>query len=847
MTAGEPRALFAGKWLFAAIVPLSALVLGSLWTPVLMVFAALAAIACALLWMHPRDDEPPRTRLLLAAMVVLVLFTAFQALPLPAAFVRVVAPASADVWERVLVPFREPAPSWFSISVAPAATRVEVLRGIFYLCMLLGAVRIAAIEDGTRFLERLVVFSGATMAIVTLAHAAFGADRVFGIYRPREAYAYEVGRYGPLLNTNHVAAYLDGATCVALAVSLSRRPAMPRPLAIASVILTAATAVWVGSRGGTGALLFGIVLTAALVAYSRRRFASTGVAAAVVMLGIVVSAALVGFASSESARVDLAGHDVSKLMIARDALTLVPRAPLFGFGRGAFETVFPTVAHATTYVTFTHPEDLVAQWAVEWGPIVALVAAILGFAALRPTAMLVAPRPAVGAWAAIAGCLVHEVVDYHLEVPGIVALFCVIAALVVASRNNAPRSSRAPERKMLRRAAFAAAGATVLVLVWTLPDASHMLAADRADLGAAAGDRTVSTESFRAELHAAMLRYPAEPFFPLLGAVRADLARNESVVPWISAALERNGRFGRAHLVLARSLRARHAAQARLEYRLAYEFDERLRPAVLKEGAALVGDVDEAMELVPDGAAGIPVLDSLAVSLAKRLPSTSAELDAELLRRAPDSEGALSRRVRAILADVDAGAAWCDDRRVCTAEALGVARKLAEARPAECDAQLLVARVQIAGGHTVEALDGLEKALDQVVPRAPCQRELVRLAMENGQRVRADAALDRLVRGGCGTPAECGELYQWAATVQENRGDLAPAIALYQRAIDAAPERDDMLEHLAGLYERTGMLAQAADAYGKLAQRHPTDERWPAKTTALRDKARARATLAHPP
>src|SRR5690606_39004939 len=103
-----------------------------------------------------------------------------------------------------------------SISVAPAATRVELLRGTFYLCVLMAAFKVASLHKGQRFLEQLVVVSTTVFALSALAHAATGAERVFGIYQPREAYAYVPGRLAPMLNVNHLSAYLVMGTCVSL-------------------------------------------------------------------------------------------------------------------------------------------------------------------------------------------------------------------------------------------------------------------------------------------------------------------------------------------------------------------------------------------------------------------------------------------------------------------------------------------------------------------------------------------------------------------------------------------------------------------------------------------------------
>src|SRR5205085_3541378 len=104
-----------------------------------------------------------------------------------------------------------------------------------------------------------------------------------------------------------------------------------------------------------------------------------------------------------------------------------------------------------------------------------------------------------------------------------------------------------------RIAAFALGAMTIGAIAWVAPDFRHSLADDRRALSAMSVDTNVSRDAFRAAAHAAMLRYPAEAFFPLMGAVREQLVDGASPVPWVARALEQNPKFGRAHFLLARS------------------------------------------------------------------------------------------------------------------------------------------------------------------------------------------------------------------------------------------------------------------------------------------------------
>src|SRR5207253_733339 len=111
----------------------------------------------------------------------LALYTLLQALPLPVGLLRVIAPANADVWERVLLPFGEPALRWASLSLDPGASVVEALKWATYAAVFASAAAISAKRGAAWGVT--VVFAGAMLAaVVTVAHGLAGATRVYGLY-----------------------------------------------------------------------------------------------------------------------------------------------------------------------------------------------------------------------------------------------------------------------------------------------------------------------------------------------------------------------------------------------------------------------------------------------------------------------------------------------------------------------------------------------------------------------------------------------------------------------------------------------------------------------------------------
>lgn len=835
----EATAGTVGKWLLAVVVPASAMAIGTLHAGTLIVVTLAAALSCALLWVDAPKRATPASRWVLIVVAALLGMTALQSIPLPATVVAALAQGNADVWARALSPLHEAGPSWHPISLAPPATHIEILKGVLYTCVFFGALRVTFSEGGSTFLQRVVIASASLLALTSLAHAATHAGRVFGFYTPHDQLGFELGRLGPLLNPNHVAAYLNVGAVVAMHAALARRDraVLPITLVLGAILLLAGTSVWAGSRGGTASLVVATLLVGGLHLLEKR-YSRGNAEAGIVAAALVAAGVLLGLGASEVARADLTDRDLSKFALARSALGLVRSAPIFGVGRGAFETAYPVLYEGNSYVSFRAVENVAVQWVVEWGAPVGILALVTLAITLRPKVLFGAAHPPIGVWAAVAVAVLHDVVDFHLEIPGVVVLVTVCVAVVVGARPERRERRPAPRRIVhLRWAALAMPVLALASVAVVLANIGHSLLEDRDRIARDAVDPSLGADAFRERARSMMLRYPAEPFLPLAGAIRAQASGQESVVPWIARALERYPAFGRAHLVLARSLGRQHLAQARLEYRLAYRWDARLRPAIAAEATGLVLDFDSALELVPDGPASAELLESLAAALLQRLPATSVRVDAELTKRDPTAKGPLRREIDAAISDLENGHPWCLDKTSCMAHAIASARSLLAREGNGCPPAIMLAKLRIAAGETDQALDELARAAETASDRATCLRSLVELSLQTGDRRRADHALDLALRSGCGARDECSRLFAWAASTVEARGSYVRAIALYKRAAEADPDNADApLQRAAELAERLGLNAEALDAYDRLARRHPEQPQWRAKADEVRAK-----------
>jgi tetratricopeptide (TPR) repeat protein len=833
-----------GPWLLAAAVAGAALAVGAVHTVTLCVVTVVLAAAAVLVWW---DSEPTRARmsatLLLVTGGVLTAYTACQCIPMPIGWLATIAPHNADVWSRALTPLREPGPSWAPISVDPTATRVELLKGVAYLLAFVTALRVARRREGVAFLSGVIVATGIALALAALLHPAFGAHKLYGIYEPASSNERHLA---PLLNPNNLATYLNVALCLALAALLAPDPRMPRPILAAIVVVLAGTQVWVASRGGVATMVLGVAVVGVITRVARLRDRRTTVGVSLFAgVAAAAGAVMVALGSSEQAAVELFDTDASKFQLAVQAMHMLRAYPIFGTGRGAFESAFPAFRHFAGYNTLTHPENVIAQWLVEWGiPLGAAGLAAIALA-LRPNAVLARSTTAAGAWAAIVAVAVQNLVDLGSEIPGLMLAPVVCAAIVVGgTAGRKPRWRGERWGTAPRPVAMAGAAAAGCALAGAATGLGRELNEDQRTIHDAALGH-VSVEQLHALERAAMMRHPAEPYLPFAAALRAARARDDRLMPWIEATLERARVYGPAHLVLARGIADQSPSQARLEYRLAMEQAPLLLGTVMDEAPRWVGGYYDAIELVPDDRAATTVLDLLVTALQLRLPATSVRLDAELAVRAPRHPGPPLRAAKDAVDDIEGGssAPWCEGsaRTACERRALDSAEQAEQLAPGRCEPHAVHARARLVSGDVAKGLEELSNASNAVGERVLCLKELVRLAGGAHDERRTAEALDKIAKAGCNDDAECAGNLAWVANVEEGRGNQRRALAMYKRAYARAPEQDWLLEAMARLAAAVGLHAEAAEDYERLARRRPGQAAW----TKAADEQRAAALAAH--
>ncbi|MDQ2642213.1 MAG: O-antigen ligase family protein [Myxococcota bacterium] len=747
-----------------------------------------------------------RTALALAA------FSLLQALPLPIWLVGAVNPQAAEIWRRALHPFGETV-TWGALSLDPGASFVEAFKWFLYAVVALSA-SVAASRFGARAIALTLFACGLVVGACTVAHGVLEAQTVFGVYEPR--FGASRWRIGPLLNPNNLAGYLNLAAFSGLGLSISSRFREFRPALVVGVVFSFGVVILTGSRAGVAAVAVGAL---AFLAFDRKRAsrepenrsARSWVAVAIALSGALVLAVLGAQAATWR---DLFQGEIGKLHMISRSLKMVLDFPVFGVGRGAFESISQAYGVASNHHVAAQPENLIAQWLVEWGvPVtLGLVTVTLRQVVRAGGNAASASSTRSGLKAGLVALLVQNAFDMGLELPAIgVAAACALGALDAPEPKAESVSERWRSPNVLVPA-ISLCGA--LLWLGSAGFGRFAVSDERLELSAAvqaAGSaRGPEVAGLFTRLRRAMLRHPAEPHFARLGGTLALASRRADPMPWIALALERDLHNGRTRLLAARVLEHRGAlGQAMTELRRAAELEPGLASLAGRLAAAWTRDPELLVRGAAQGTAGAEMLTNASRSLGNE--STRAARRRcleEAVRRDPFYAPARRDAIKLMIEAVERGTCPAED---CSKRGEVELTALERAAPASADSAILRARLAVAAGHGHEAAPVLFEAC-----RHYSSWEKARCFLDAVRMMRADPSSNgALLASAAREGAEsCDDVNPECANVLVEMGDAlasteawGSALTVYERAVTVSPSPNAFLG-----------LAAAASAIGQVAR-----------------------------
>jgi O-antigen ligase len=414
--------------------------------------------------------------------------------------------------------------------VYPQATRRTLAFGAGVLALALAAA--PALRDRRLLLRASVAVVAGALAVsvyALVARLVFG-NKLYGIWA-----VPTVAPFGPFVNKNHFAGYVEQAACLALGLAIglasearrgrdwlswieSRRSRYVVLAFGSAAILVLAVPVSL-SRGGAVSLCCGLGAFVVLRLVTVRETARTSALAAGAVAAVLLLTALVTVLPDESrARVlTLAGVTSEesgsfRLSVWHDSARLVQSSPWLGSGLGTFEDAFRRFKTGTADYAVQHAESDWVEVAAESG----LAGMLLTLAAVGPLFAL-GPRGAVrtslplvrglvaGALAGLVALGVHSAFDFNLRIPA----NALMAAASLSVTLSATSSDSTPAARRRRWLGLPSAIALALVLFTPAsPQPMGLGALVRAGHARASSLRRTSLE---VEIRSHLERRPADP------------------------------------------------------------------------------------------------------------------------------------------------------------------------------------------------------------------------------------------------------------------------------------------------------------------------------------------------
>lgn len=548
------------------------------------------------------------------AMVAFACFTLLQAVPIPAGLLSIVSPRAHEV--RELVGALETS----TISYEPLATIREASLLFMYAMLAQVAYERASSRRGFTFVADAVVIAGVASVAIAALHRLFEVeDMLFVLPSARPASRLVT----TFVNPNHGAGFMLLVALVALGQSVAARRRSERAKYLGAALLCASASALCLSRGGLIALVAGFGAFAFL---ALRKTAGDDEARSSVpaLIGATVAVPIAGLVWRYTDLLrELFGSDGSllgidaKLAAAKDAWPLILEHPIFGIGRGAYGSVYPSYKTAPHQLTYTHPENVIVQLASDWGALIGAIAIVLLVLAVVTRARRARSRAILGAMIGVLALLLHNLADFSLEVPGVAIPAAVLLGAAGVGVVREHRVGLASERGI----ALVAFPVCFLLGTSGLALSDRDLSSDLEVLGKAAW-REGRPEIGRLEPIAA--KHPANPIVAARMAYVAETASEPDIpaaLRWANRTLFLAPTYSDGHLVAGRLLATLgHRRQAFEEMRLAWSLsDGRHREEIIRQIIRLARSPDELLRAVPRRDAVMDVPDEAHVARGVRL------------------------------------------------------------------------------------------------------------------------------------------------------------------------------------------------------------------------------------
>ena len=438
----------------------------------------------------------------LVPLIFLLLFMLFQIIPLPASIVKILSPATYDIYAPVLQ-IRNDGGNWLSLSVNRRETLHELLRILSYACMYVVTLQLLSRPEKLKKAINSVIFCAAVIAFFAIIQRVSSPHKIFW-FRDVPVNAIP---FGPWINPNQFAGYIALLTFLAFALFLFYRPrvrsdetlrekfvnffTMPGIhlhlfLGFATVLMVLAVFVSLCRGGilslGLGAICF--LLLHSLKFPKRGRLA----------LFVIVFASLgaISWFGWDTVLAEFRnGFDTTgklsdgRIQLWTDTLQIIKDFPVFGAGFGSYMSIYPLYKTLAGNAIYDHAHNDYLELFTDGGIIgfclaAWFVVAVLwhGWKMIRVRRDQYAILLGIGAISGLVALLGHSLTDFNMHNGAIGFYFFFVCGVLVAGVNcrfnvYSPGSVLKKQSKTLNRI-MAVGGFFALIVIFAVQMGSFL-------------------------------------------------------------------------------------------------------------------------------------------------------------------------------------------------------------------------------------------------------------------------------------------------------------------------------------------------------------------------------------
>ena len=439
------------------------------WAAAVMELVAFLVLAAWLLKAGVRGQgETVQDTRLLTLFGIIVLVILLQLIPLPQELLRKLTPSTADIYSD----FSHDSPgTWRSISLYPWATQQYLLKLLAYVAVFFVIINHYRDRERVERLVRSILFLAFSLVVFAFLQKATWNGRIFWLY-PIEAHAESERNFaiwGPFINRNHFAGYLEMVIPLGLAMVLyhasetdrfldrswtgrlasfisSRRFASLGLWGTMSLVMAGALFMTL-SRGGIIAFLLSMTALF-LLARMRRGLKKRIGPLAFIGLALLLMIMTAGWDKIEE-RFEQLGEEqhLRRAEVWKDSLQIVKDFPLLGTGFGTFGNIYPKYQTHSSTALYDHAHNDYVEMLTDMGLLgfAAFGALCTGFVILVFRQWLSRHRAYVKAMGAggMASCgamFIHGMTDFNLHIPSNAMLLTVVAGITWTTVFNVGRN-----------------------------------------------------------------------------------------------------------------------------------------------------------------------------------------------------------------------------------------------------------------------------------------------------------------------------------------------------------------------------------------------------------------------